>query len=295
MPCSSLWERGRVIGDKRESIGRQSSLARPVRDRARAKGRMQRRASGSRDCRRSSGHMKTGRQTEHTILGNIEVQLVSIATPAAEKLNFEISVTRNGSRGSGATPETVTRVARLIETDGSKAGFEGVDKLRTVKGRGVGFSKERSGGREGMYGEQVLHGANWAGGWRIWHGSDDNGDTTAERVGLGGGDSYLHILDAALLEKPNGVSGEIDGSVKPGAISNGEFTASEEPRPGHILRCFENSIVNIREIASDETETEVDVKCNGELGLAGPVSLKTLDAPNHALQRGGVTRVERKA
>ncbi|KAJ7501361.1 hypothetical protein B0H11DRAFT_2373511 [Mycena galericulata] len=270
MPCSS-WGREREFGDKRESIGRQSSLARPVRDRARAK-EMQRRASGSRDCRRSSGHMKTSRQAQDTIPGHVEVELVGVATPAAEQLNLEVGVASNGSCRSSATPETVTRVTRLIKTNGCNAGFEGADEFCTAKGRRIGFCEEGGSGREGMNGKEVLHCADRTGGRGIWRGSDDDGDTATERIGLGGGDSKLHVLDTTIFKEPNRVPRKVDSTVKLGTITDGELAASEETCPSQILGRIKDGVVNVRKVASDESETEEDVKRDGEFGLAIPAS-----------------------
>jgi hypothetical protein len=71
-------ERERVWGQNENRFGRQSSLAWPVRDRARAT-EMQRRASGSRDCRRSSSHMKTSRQAQDTNAPNHALQCGGVA------------------------------------------------------------------------------------------------------------------------------------------------------------------------------------------------------------------------
>jgi hypothetical protein len=97
--------------------------------------------------------MKTSRQTQDTVPGHVEVELVSVTTPAAEQLNLKVSVASNGSRRSGPTPETMTRVARLVETDSSNAGFESADKFCTAEGGRIGFGEEWGGRREGMDGK----------------------------------------------------------------------------------------------------------------------------------------------
>jgi hypothetical protein len=239
--------------------------------------------------------MKTSRQAQDTIPGHVEVELVGITTPAAKQLNLEVSVPGNGSCRSSATPETVARVAGLVKTDGGNAGLESADKFGTAKRGRISFCKEWGSGREGMDGEEVLHCADRTSGWGIWRSGNDNGDAAAERVGLGGWDSELHVFDTTILEEPNRVPRKVDSAIKPGAITNGELPTSEETRPSQILGRVKDGVVNVRKITSDESETEEDVKSNGELGLAIPITLKSLDPPNHTLQRRGVADLERKA
>ncbi|KAJ7506392.1 hypothetical protein B0H11DRAFT_1903768 [Mycena galericulata] len=232
--------------------------------------------------------MKTSRQAQDTVRGHIEVELVGITTPAPEQLNFEVSITGNGSCRSSATTETVTRVTRLVKTDGGDAGFKGANEFCTAKGRRIGFCKEGGGGREGMDGKEVLHCADWTGGWGVRCGSDDDGDTAAERVSLRGGNSELHILNTTFHKEPNRVARKVDSAVKLGTITDGETC------PSQILSRIKDGVVNVRKVASDESETEEDVKRDGKFGLTIPVALKTFDAPNHTLQCGGAAGLERK-
>jgi hypothetical protein len=45
-------------------------------------------------------------------------------------------------------------------------------------------------------------------------------------------DSELHVLNTTFLEEPNQLLCKVKGSIKLGAITNGELTSSEEPGPG---------------------------------------------------------------
>ncbi|KAJ6463196.1 hypothetical protein C8R47DRAFT_1079934 [Mycena vitilis] len=109
-----------------------------------------------------------------------------------------------------------------------------------------------------MDGKEVLHCADRTSGWGIWRSGNDNGDAAAERVGLGGWDSELHVFDTTILEEPNRVPCKVDSAIKPGAITNGELPTSEETRPSQILGRVKDGVVNVRKITSDESETEED-------------------------------------
>ncbi|KAJ6516928.1 hypothetical protein C8R47DRAFT_408281 [Mycena vitilis] len=210
--------------------------------------------------------MKTSRQAQHTALGNVQVELVGVTTPAAKQLDLKVSVASDGGCRSSATPETVTRVARLVETGGSEPGLESADELRTTKGGGVGFSKEWSSGRKGMNGKKVLHCPHRTCRRGIRRRGDNNGDATTKRIGLGSGDGDLHVPETTFFEEPNRAASKVDRTVKFGPITNGELAASEEAGPSQVLGRIENGIVNDREIASNQPETKENVESYGSLG-----------------------------
>ncbi|KAJ7198084.1 hypothetical protein GGX14DRAFT_402101 [Mycena pura] len=268
MPCSS-WRRGErvreCLGTKRiDLVARALSLG-PVRDRARAT-EMQRRASGSRDCRRSSGHMKTSRQAKDTIFRNVEVKLVSVTTPATEKLNLE---------PDWSSPIAERRALRVRMNSERRRGDESALEKRERLGEAGGWRTD------GEFGAAAI--------------SYNDGDSATEWVGFGGRDSELHVLNIRLLEEPNTVACKVNGSIELRTITHRELAASQKSSPGQIFCGIEDGVVDVGKVTSDEPETNEDVESDGELGLAVPVALKSLDPPDDSLQCRGVADFKRKA
>jgi hypothetical protein len=144
-------------------------------------------------------------------------------------------------------------------------------------------------------GEKVFHGANGTSGRRSWCSRDDNCHAATEGIGLGSGDSELHVLVTSVFKKPNAVARKVDSGIKLRAVTDSKLSAPQESGPGQILSGIEDSVVDVGQITGDKPETDEDVESDGEFGFAVTVTLEALDTPNDPLQCWGVTDFERKA